>query len=912
MQRVACRSKNFLQRTRRWRWIAAVAACFTAVSGDAFAQEQSSFGKWAGQLKTKLVNSVAAESNTKPVTSNQPTDQPMVKAASPAPVVNATQAVAGKMKSPVATTSAPKTIAPKTLPVAATQQAKLAPVLSAADMPRPQRQRDIQTPDISVPPMLPKAPAMPNSNAKLVEKPVQYPATKTPAALHESASATGLSSMLQKMTSKVRQVSGNSHDAAQPVAKLGAPQLMEAPKKIATSAEQQVNVAAEQVAETLAPIVNEVKTEVANTAETAENSQKTPFLLKMVEAPVPAPTQEPAPLVEAAPAPVVVETPVVETPAPTLVVPEPKVIASDVATAPSTPITPEVTATPTATELPPIVAPSSFKVRSLQVQQVESEAEATALLTPQRLAAEHKLQTSNMQFTQAPANESPAVPAAPQAPAKTGPVIRDTPNEPLPDGSPFEVIEEKGKMTVMVRRSKLLRTQVDIYRTAVVDDGVCEVVQFTPREVSIIGKSTGATHITFWFEDANMKPMTYLVTVEPDTEEIRKLEQQYFVLEQMIAEMFPNSKVRLIVAANKLIVKGQARDAEEASQIITLLRSQQQGMFGRNGAGAGTLNEGIAAAVLTDAAQGSANRPNLQIINMLRVPGIQQVALRVKIAELNRTAARNYGIDVSAVANLTTNNNGSKLFVNSLLNSANGNTVPILGQFDGNDISLGLNFLQQQGVVKLLAEPTLVTMSGRPATFVAGGEFAVPTAVGVAGLSAVSTDFRAFGSIISFLPTVVDKDRIRLQVSPEFSQVNTSLAVNNIPGLRTRTANTTVEMREGQTLAIAGLLEDNMSGNTSGNVPFLSRLFGKRSMTRSETELIILVTPELVHPMDPEEVPPLPGFDVTEPTNGQFYLGGAIEGNPTREYRSTVWPRLHKRYGAGGPAMTSGPFGHGQ
>ena len=85
-----------------------------------------------------------------------------------------------------------------------------------------------------------------------------------------------------------------------------------------------------------------------------------------------------------------------------------------------------------------------------------------------------------------------------------------------------------------------------------------------------------------------------------------------------------------------------------------------------------------------------------------------------------------------------------------------------------------------------------------------------------------------------------------------------------------------------------------------------------RDTSRSETELIILVTPELVHPMEPEEVPPLPGFDVTEPNYRQFFLYGHIEGNPTQDYRSTVWPRLRKRYGMGGPAMTSGPFGHGQ
>ena len=188
----------------------------------------------------------------------------------------------------------------------------------------------------------------------------------------------------------------------------------------------------------------------------------------------------------------------------------------------------------------------------------------------------------------------------------------------------------------------------------------------------------------------------------------------------------------------------------------------------------------------------------------------------------------------------------------------------------------------------------------------------MPTIVGSVGLNAVTTDFRSFGAIISFLPTIVDKDRIRLQVAPEFSQLNRQLQVNNTPGLNVRAATTTVEMREGQTLAIAGLLEDSYTATTVGNLPFLAKLFGRRDTNRSETELIILVTPELVHPMEPEEVPPLPGFDITEPTACEFFLHGDIEGNPTQDFRSTVWPRLKKRYGMGGPAMTSGPFGHGQ
>jgi pilus assembly protein CpaC len=250
----------------------------------------------------------------------------------------------------------------------------------------------------------------------------------------------------------------------------------------------------------------------------------------------------------------------------------------------------------------------------------------------------------------------------------------------------------------------------------------------------------------------------------------------------------------------------------------------------------------------------------------------------------------------------------------SLLNagtSGNSNSgTSVIANISGDDASIGIRYLQSHGVIRLLSEPTLVTLSGKPATFVAGGEFAVPTVVGSVGLNAVTTDFRAFGAIISFVPTVVDKDRIRLQVAPEFSQINSALTVGGTPGLNVRSATTTVEMREGQTLAIAGLLEDNYKATNVGDLPFLAKVFGRRDAARNETELIILVTPELVHPMEPEEVPPLPGFDVTEPTNAEFFLHGDIEGHPSREYRSTVWPRLRKRYG--GPAMTSGPFGHGQ
>jgi len=487
--------------------------------------------------------------------------------------------------------------------------------------------------------------------------------------------------------------------------------------------------------------------------------------------------------------------------------------------------------------------------------------------------------------------------------------------------SAFEVIDDQGKeFTITVRRSKLLRSPVDIYRTAVVDPTICEIIQFTPNEVSIIGKSQGSTNLTFWFEESNKKPTTYLVRVIPDPERRREQENQFALLEEVIQELFPDSSIELVLVAKKIIVRGQAKDGGEAAQIMQIIRGEastrnrQNNLGNRNGRG-GASNQGMgggyAAQVLSDDETGRRANSDIQIINMLRIPGPQQVALRVKIAELNRSAARGFGVDLEGTINFG-GDDGSQVFLQSILNVATGNAPALITQFDGDDISVGIRHLEEHGVVRLLSEPTLVTMSGRPATFVAGGEFAIPTTVGVSGAAAVTTDFRSFGAIISFLPVVLNKDRIRLEVSPEFSQINSSLAVDSTPGLDVRAVTTTVEMREGQTLAIAGLLDDSMTANRSGNLPLISQWLARRDISRNETELIILVTPELVHPMEPEEVPPLPGFDVTEPTNSEFYLSGRLEGKATREYRSTVWPSLRRRYRSGSADWTSGPFGHGQ
>jgi pilus assembly protein CpaC len=532
--------------------------------------------------------------------------------------------------------------------------------------------------------------------------------------------------------------------------------------------------------------------------------------------------------------------------------------------------------------------PRRFTAEPIGTQAAKGKANSPKA-TPQR-------RSSRVALLQQPTPAQPQRQADPQGEPSPPPQMADA--EKL---GVFDVLDHTEELTVVLRRSKLLRTKVDIYRTSVVDSSVCDVVQFTPREVSIIGRSQGATHVTFWFEDESYQPQTYLVRVVPDPEVQERREEQYGILEEILAELFPSSKVELTPMSDKLIVRGQARDAAEAAQIMAVIRGEAVDRSGR-------LVSGTAATPFGEEETGGAAEAPM-VINMLRVPGVPQVALKVKIAELNRSAARNFGVHVNTDI---TFDDGS-ILLQSLLNPATAGATNFLGTFDADKLKFGFNYLQRHGVVRLLSEPTLVTISGRPASFIAGGEFAVPTTVGVGGASAVTTDFRSFGAIITFLPTVLDKDLVRLEVAPEFSKIDEDLqnSSSGVPGLQTRAVTTTVEMREGQTLAIAGLLEDSMNGTNAGDLPFVAKIFGKREMNRSETELLILVTPELVHPMEPEAVPPLPGFDVTEPTNCEFFLKGRLEGRPTHEYRSTIWPQLRRRYQAGGPAMISGPFGHG-
>ncbi len=488
----------------------------------------------------------------------------------------------------------------------------------------------------------------------------------------------------------------------------------------------------------------------------------------------------------------------------------------------------------------------------------------------------------------------PIGPAGPIAPARPGGPLEEDLRNPPPEVRQREaqlvgeVIDPQMVFHLHPTRSKIVRTRLPVTRVAITDATVLEVNQFSPTEFEFIGRKSGETTLTLWFslpgEPESL--IRYLVRVAPDQAEQERAEIEYALLQDRINELFPNSQVQLIPVLDKLIVRGQARDAEEAAQILAVLRGTSGGFA--EGFGGGLL--GLNPAVSGPAARipGAEDMPQMTIVNMLTVPGEHQVMLKVRIAELSRTALRELGVNFGVLED--------SLNIRSLI-SQGANLAAIL---DEGDYELFVKAFASNGNGKILAEPTLVTLSGHTATFIAGGEFAVPTAVGIDGIGAATTTFRGFGTQLAFTPTVLDKDRIRLHVTPSFSSINNNNSVDGIPGLDTRAVSTTVDLREGQWLAIAGLIQDEQHGERTrvpflGDLPLIGGLFSDQQVRRGETELVVLVSPELVHPLESDRCPfVLPGMTVTEPTDWDFFFHYRIEGDPNFHHRSTIWPE-HRR-----------------
>lgn len=447
--------------------------------------------------------------------------------------------------------------------------------------------------------------------------------------------------------------------------------------------------------------------------------------------------------------------------------------------------------------------------------------------------------------------------------------------------------EAQDDLEIIERRSQLVVTRSNVVRMAIGDQSIIDIVQYSPKEFSIIGLARGATTLTLWFE-GEADPLIYTIRTIRDPSLNKQRELDYGQLERKIADMYPNSKVYLIPFSWKIVVRGQARDQEEASHILNIIRgeviNQSGGMLGGtpgfSGGYAGGYGGGDVGAGGPNNWGGN-NFWSSFIINELRVPGEYQIALRVRVAELSRSQLDQAGVNLNLLLA-----NARQVITTSMGGAAG----TLSGVFENGEVGIFLDYLTTNGTAQVLTEPQMTVLSGRTARLLSGGEYAVPTVVGVGGAQSTTTSFRGFGTSLLATPTVVDRDLIRISLIAEYSNLDPANSVAGIPGTDTRRIQTEVELREGQTLALAGLLSHGTQTEVSripllGDLPLVGPLlFSTKKSTREENELLVLITPEIVRPMDANEVPPVPGFEVTKPTHEEFWKYNLTEGPPDTGY----------------------------
>ena len=475
-----------------------------------------------------------------------------------------------------------------------------------------------------------------------------------------------------------------------------------------------------------------------------------------------------------------------------------------------------------------------------------------------------------------------------------------------------------------VGRPILLNFRNAPFRSQIADPTIADFINITESEFSITGYEVGITVLNFWFRDPDdperQEILSYLVRVMPDPEEGRRFEALLAGLEFEVNRAFPNSVVKLTYVGSQVVVRGQAKDIEEATHILRVVGQSIPGSdatekpfdpteFFVGGIDAASLEEsgGLTGLLRGDPASGVNPRQiNRRIINMLQIAGVHQIMLKVTVAEVNRSAARAIGADLAI-------GEGNSTSFFSLLPLAQLG-VPVTGGnllVNRGDFDLAINALKSLNLARSLAEPNLVTLNGQPASFQVGGQFPVPQITGFTSAGLQGVEFVPFGVQLNFLPIVTDHNRIRLQLMATVSTRDESLGTNiggsgegggsNVAGLNSRNFQTTVELRHGQTLAIAGLIQNNFGGQSRrvpflGDIPYVGRLFSSDGDSYDEQELVVIVTPYLVSPLEEGDLPPLPGTDMFEPDDFEFYLRGSLVGARAEDYRSPARTDIHKMH----------------
>lgn len=388
-------------------------------------------------------------------------------------------------------------------------------------------------------------------------------------------------------------------------------------------------------------------------------------------------------------------------------------------------------------------------------------------------------------------------------------------------------VERAEEIIVPVGNSVLVTHSGTLEDVTIGNPNVADVNLISPTEIVVNGIGIGTT--TIFLIDRARSRTVYTVRVTADAP----------TLQREIDRLFPGEEIRASAMGNTIILEGEVADPQAARRALELAR---------------TMGEGI------------------QIIDHIRVPDRGQILLKVRFAEVSRSALQEVGTSLLIFEddNVATavgpgdvvSSSGGGVQEDGTVAEAFSDVVNFFVFHKPSNVAAFMRALKSQGLIRSLAEPNLLAMPAESASFLAGGEFPFPTLQGAGQAGAVTIQFREFGVRLNFVPDITNAGAIRLRVSPEVSALDFASGLNiggfTVPALTSRKASTTIELQDGQTFAIAGLIDNSISENVSkvpvlGDIPILGNLFRSKDFRQNRTELLVLVTPQIVRPLD---VPP--------------------------------------------------------
>lgn len=406
-------------------------------------------------------------------------------------------------------------------------------------------------------------------------------------------------------------------------------------------------------------------------------------------------------------------------------------------------------------------------------------------------------------------------------------------------------------LRVPMNRAVVVESEALFAELSVANPNIADIATLSERTIYVLGRAPGRTTMTLLSVEGTLIANVE-VQVVPDLAEFR----------ERLQEILPSEDIEVRSANDGIVLSGTVSSGQVLDRALELAERYAPG----------------------------------RVSNMMMVGGTQQVMLRVRFAEMSRTVRRELGASLGITGDLFGSGNGGFLGTNAFGTSggeAYGVGSTASGNMSGRNGALGISFggnslqvsilleaLESNGVVRTLAEPNLSALSGATATFNAGGEFAVP----VQTENGTSVEFRPYGVNLAFTPTVVSDEVINLQLRAEVSAIDVDLinSQTGVPGLRTRTASTTVELRDGESFAIAGLLQDDFRDAIGqvpwlGDIPVLGALFRSANYQREQSELVIIVSAHLVTPTRGEALA-LPTDRITIPSESELFLFGQTTG----------------------------------